>query len=256
MKKYLVLLFLLTWVVFVQYAQAQEIETSAIAKPIDIQAQVEEGDVICSYSDGFDLCRTEFDNNIYGIIVVNPPVSFEAVDENGEIYPLVITSGIARIKVSAESGNISEGNKVTSSSTPGVAKLAARNGYVIGTALEDFEPGDPQQIGKILVSVNIHPATGISTIRRDLIRALSEGITLTLLSPLDVLRYILSAFVFVASFVFAFVYFGRVGKKAVEAIGRNPLAARLIQTNVFLHIIATVAIVVAGLIVSYLILIL
>ena len=59
-----------------------------------------------------------------------------------------------------------------------------------------------------------------------------------------------------ASFVMGFVYFGRVARSGIEAIGRNPLASRIIQFNVILHILISIVIVLVGLAIAYLILIL
>ena len=53
-----------------------------------------------------------------------------------------------------------------------------------------------------------------------------------------------------------FIYFGKMSKTGVEAIGRNPLAGKQIQFNVILHLAVTVAIVLAGLAMAYFILIL
>jgi len=60
----------------------------------------------------------------------------------------------------------------------------------------------------------------------------------------------------ITSFILGFVYFGRVARSGVEAIGRNPLASRIIQFNMLLHIVMSMVIVLIGLAIAYLILIL
>jgi hypothetical protein len=69
------------------------------------------------------------------------------------------------------------------------------------------------------------------------------------------LRYLLAIIVAVMAFGLGFVYFGRVAKGGVEALGRNPLAGRAIQLSVLMNLILTVAIMVGGLVLAYIILI-
>ena len=58
------------------------------------------------------------------------------------------------------------------------------------------------------------------------------------------------------SFSLGFIYFGRVAKTGIEAMGRNPMAGKMIQLSVLFNIIVTVIIVLIGLAIAYLILIL
>jgi len=57
-----------------------------------------------------------------------------------------------------------------------------------------------------------------------------------------------------AAQLLGFVAFGRVAGRGVEALGRNPLAARVIQLGIFLNVFITVAIIAAGILVAILIL--
>ena len=58
-------------------------------------------------------------------------------------------------KVSSQNGIILKGDPLTSSSIPGVAMKATKAGRVIGYALENYENSNPEEIGSILVFVNL-----------------------------------------------------------------------------------------------------
>lgn len=235
-------------------ADAQVTSTS-ISTPVQInEGEVENGSVVCTNTEGFKLCDTIADGSLAGVVSTEPLGSIEITDlEN--TYPMV-TEGIVAVRVSALAGNISAGDLITSSEIPGVAEKAVRNGYVLGTALEDFAPSNPEDQGLILVSLNIHPAIGIAGFRSNLLDALRSGSAASILEPLASLRYILAAAVVVISFVLGFVYFGRVAREGVNALGRNPLASRSIQISIVMNIMLMIVIVLVGLGLGYLILVL
>ena len=60
----------------------------------------------------------------------------------------------------------------------------------------------------------------------------------------------------ILSFVIAVFFFGRVSTTGVEAIGRNPLAGKLIMTSVVLHLGLAAGIILIGVAVGYIILVL
>jgi hypothetical protein len=121
--------------------------------------------------------------------------------------------------------------------------------------LEDYLNTDTTVTGVMQVSIGIRPAIVATSARGNLIEALKQGLLAPTLTPLASLRYLLAMIVAVASFILGFIYFGKVAKSGVEAVGRNPLASRLIQLNVALNLILTVAIMSAGLLLAYFILI-
>ena len=138
-----------------------QINSSGFALSIPInETQAEAGDLICTQSGGFMRCNQSYSTSIYGVIVDNPSVAIE--DTELENSRLALTSGIAEVKVSVVNGNIVEGDSITSSENSGIGQKATRNGYIIGTAMEGFSSGDPNQIGNIQVAINIHPATGLT----------------------------------------------------------------------------------------------
>ncbi len=76
------------------------------------------------------------------------------------------------------------------------------------------------------------------------------------LSPLTSLRYLLAVVVTATAFGLGFLYFGRIAAHGVEALGRNPLASKIIIAGIVFNAVMTAVIVVGGLFLAYLILIL
>lgn len=169
---------------------------------------------------------------------------------------MALTTGTAVVRVTSINGNIKKGNSITSSTKPGLGELATKNGYVLGEALENYESGDSNAVGEILVTINIHLAAGLSGPRTNLLVALREGLSAPIFEPLASLRYILAALILLLAFVLGFAYFGKVSRTGVEAIGRNPLATRMIQMSILMHVVITIVIIFIGFGMAYLILVL
>jgi hypothetical protein len=232
-----------------------QIESSGVAVSTTINDSVESGDLVCNLSDGYKKCEGERDSSIFGVVIDEPAAAFEV--EGDEDVHLVQSDGNAYVKVTSRAGNISEGNLLTSSETPGTAQLAVNNGYVLGTALSGYESDSPDQVGQVLVSLNIHYSTSVSaSTRTNLLEDIRQALVAPSLAPLASLRYLLAFLIAIISFVLGFIYFGRVVRTGIEAIGRNPLARRMIQITMLFNIMITIVIVLAGLTIAYLILVL
>ncbi len=231
-----------------------QVDSSGIAISIPIEGEdVVAGSAVCSTSDGFDLCEFAYQPSMYGVVVDNPSAAFES-DEEGT--RLITTSGTAMVRVSGKQGNIEEGNFITSSDDRGIAQLADKSGFVLGSALQAFSPENPDDIGEILIALDIHPASGLAGPRSDLLQVLRQGFEYPILEPLASFRYVLAALIVLIAFTVGLVYFGTVSRAGVEAVGRNPRAGKMIQMSVLLHVLVTIVIFLIGLFVSYLILIL
>lgn len=217
------------------------------------QDAVVDGDIVCASIDGGKPCSIEYDPSMYGIFSESPAVFLE--DSNLTNSKPVITSGKAFVRVSSIGGGIKKGDFITTSTKPGLGQKATKSGNIVGIAMEDFTNTDTESVGKILVAVNVRPAIVAVSARSNLVETLRQGLLAPSLTPLASLRYVLAVLVAVSAFVLGFVYFGRVAKSGVEAIGRNPLAGRLIQLNVVLNMSLTVSIMVGGLLLAYFILI-
>lgn len=254
--KFNALIFLaLILAIFATSFVSAQVSSSGVAITAAVNdSDAQDGDIICTYPEGNLRCDSEYDPSLFGVISDNPAAAIE--DSELEDGRLIVTSGIATVRVSSANGNIAEGEFLTSSETPGVAMRADRNGYVLGVANEDYESGNPEEIGRMQVLVNVHPAAGIAGPRGDILRFIREGITFPVTGPLESLRYLLAALMVILAFSLGMIYFGRASREGIEAVGRNPLAKRVIQLTVILNIVLTIVIVLVGLGISYIILIL
>lgn len=249
-KIILVLIALITF--FPTSIDAQDTSTG-VAVTIELKG-AQDGDLVCAAQGGYKLCNKLNDPSMFGVVTDNPTAKFEATGIDNPRF--VLNSGKAKVKVSSLNGDVSEGDFITSSEKEGVGVKAKENGFVLGTAIESYSSTDPNSVGKILVSISIHPEVGLSAARSNLLQVIRQGATGVILEPLDSFRYLLAALVTIASFLLGFVYFGRVARSGVEAIGRNPLASRVIQFNMLLHVLMSIVIVLIGLAIAYMILIL
>lgn len=249
--------------VFPQLSFAQEAETDAEREKFDTSFGVayyvpikdkgaKDGDVISFTKDGYKLSTVEYDPLVVGVVAQNPAVSFNVEGNDGESP--IISKGNAYVNVSTVNGQIKKGDTLTASSIPGVAMKASLSGYVLGQAAEDYAASDPKQIGKIQVSLNVHFVTLQERKPNNLLDVFNLTALATYEQPTVVFRYFLAGFIVVLSFVFGFISFGRVASRGIEALGRNPLAGKVIQFGIFLNVLITIAIIVAGLAIAYIIL--
>lgn len=227
---------------------AQELNESVANSVTVNDPEAQDGDIVSISGGGLIRTAVEYDANLYGVISDNPAVAIENTDvENAR---LVVTTGIARVRVNNQNGAIKEGDFITSSATPGIGKRVDMGGYILGIAMEDYDSADA---GKILVSLDIRYQS-IYNARTNLVETLRLGIEAPFLTPLGAMRYLLAALIAIASFALAFLSFGRVARSGVEALGRNPLATRIIQITVIVNVILTIGILLVGLGIAYLIL--
>jgi hypothetical protein len=253
MKKIFVIVFLLF--VFIVKSISAQIDSSGVSISVTINdSDVENGAVICSSAEGYKKCSGEYYQGVLGIVTDNPAAAFEV--EGDSDVRLVLREGNANVRVSSIGGNISEGDYLTTSDTSGVAQKAERNGYVIGTALASYEFDNPDNVGKVLVSVDIHYSTSVSIKDENVLETIRKAFEAPTLAPLASLRYLLAFLIAIISFVLGFVYFGKVIRTGIEAMGRNPLASKMIQINILLNVFITVVIILGGLGIAYLILVL
>jgi len=238
----------------ISYSKAQ-ITSSGVATSIPVSdTGVLEGDIMCSYKEGNQRCKNEYDTSIFGIITDNPAASIK--DAELENTRLLATSGVARVRVSGANGNIVTGDFITSSDVAGVGKKADKNGYVVGSAIEDYNSDNPQDVGTIQIVVNVHPESSLTGQRGNLLQFIRQGLSVPIFNPIESLRYLLAVAIVIISFTLGMIYFGRASRAGIEAIGRNPLAKRVIQFTVVMNIVLTIIIVLVGLGIAYLILIL
>lgn len=256
MNKYIFSAIFLTICVLFFYTGTVHAQQSAstVAKGLPLEIETDDGDMICLIENKLVKCSSPYSSEIVGVVSKSPSAVLEFKDEAD--IQAISSDGIARVRVSTSNGAIAEGDLITSSEIAGVGQKATENGYVLGFAMENYDSVDNSAISTIIVGINIHPAAKFSNARSNLLQVLRRGVTAPIFEPLASLRYILAALIILVSFSLGFLYFGRVSRSGVEAIGRNPMAAKTIQFSILMHIVVTTIIVLAGLFISYLILIL
>lgn len=227
--------------------------SSGIATMVEIKERVSPGDIITFTLQGYKKSTTEYDPNVFGIVVDTPEVALEQTN-SANTHP-VISQGKAYVKVSSSNGIINPGDLITTSKLPGVGQKATKTGYMIGTALESHTNTNPQQIGTILVTLDIGLITQETSKTNSLMDSLKLALEAPAVSPVNALRYFLAAAIVIIGFVFAIAFFGRVSARGVEAIGRNPLASRLIMLSMIFHLGLALVIILVGIVIAYLILV-
>jgi F0F1-type ATP synthase membrane subunit c/vacuolar-type H+-ATPase subunit K len=238
---------------FVPTISAQENSLGVAVTIVVNDTNVKDGDIISFSSGGYFLSKTPYDNQIAGVITENPAIAINT-DDSSTKHPLS-SLGIVLVNVSAEGGSIKKGDPVTSSNTPGVGMKAGHSGFVIGTAADDFSSSDPKEIGQVAVNVDPHYyAVQNQTASRSLFDIANLSTIATYEQPSVILKYVIAAIIIILSFIIGFFSFGRIANTGIEALGRNPLAGRVIQFGIFLNVAITISIILAGLAVSYLVL--
>lgn len=210
-----------------------------------------DGAVICSTDVGYSLCDRAYNPNMYGVVSLTPSIYFD----NSAVgsYPIV-SSGKVYILVKGDADTIKIGDYITSSETLGIGQKAKKSGYIIGNALEAFNETDNSKTKKILVSISIKPAILSQQAGVNLMEMIKEGIDGAFLSPLSALRYVVSGLIVVLTVTISMMHFGKIAKSGVEALGRNPLAGKMIQFGILLNVVMTIVIMVVGLAIGFLIL--
>ena len=206
---------------------------------VSVDDDVRHGDIISFTGSSYRLSEGPYDDKIFGVVSMDPAIVIGS-SEDDRMVP-VLSSGRSTIRVSTINGEIQGGDLITTSAIPGIGAKATKFGFVVGTALADFRDQDPERIGWIPVAINIRSHTPLDRF---------------VARPLETLRYLLAFLIGISSVVISFIYFGKVAQSGVEALGRNPLAARLIHLGIIFNVALTIAIMLGGVSIAYLIIVL
>ena len=262
MNRFLSLLFylLLTTYYLLPTVHAQGIEATSVYEIADTAAV--EGDILVTTDKGLTRADKGFDNKMFGILVLQPVLVFRSADNKSKP---VVRSGVAEVNVTTLNGPIKYGDYVTSSPIAGKGQKAVGSGYVLGTALADFEGGDQQVdgpngkvfLGKIPVALRFeYPTLNTQNSFGRLIGILGSSFLENIGDPkklVEVIRYIAAGLVVLLSFTFGFLTFSRSIVKSVEALGRNPLAKTTIQLSILINVALLVVTGIIGIVASILI---
>ncbi|MDO8429076.1 MAG: hypothetical protein Q7S88_00415 [Candidatus Daviesbacteria bacterium] len=223
-----------------------------------------DGDIVIASAEGVVLSTRPYDKRLFGVIQSQPLLSLKRVDGTGKP---VSRNGIALVNVTTINGPIKTGDSITSSETPGKGQKATLSGYIIGTALKDFDESAATKIniagkeiltGKLPVALRMEFAE--LTNSRSLNRSFDYINNYFLQNVQDpektvqVVRYFAAILSIIISFLIGFIAFSRSIPKGIEAIGRNPLAANAIRFSIILNIAFTIITASIGIIAAVLIL--
>lgn len=234
-------------------AQKKDNISLGIANYVQIKgSDIKNGDIISSAQTGYVLSKTPYDPLVIGVVSTNPAVSLNIEGSEKDTYP-VVSAGNVLVNVTSQNGNIKAGDLITSSTIPGVGMKAKETGYVIGRALDDFSDANKAEVGSINVALNLHYSYSSSNTPTSLKDLFSLSVLATYESPSAVFKYVVAGIVIMLSFILGVVSFGRVANTGVEALGRNPLAGKMIQFGIVLNVLITLSIIVAGFGMAYLI---
>jgi hypothetical protein len=249
--------------IFTPFSSAQELQgiSFGVASNLNIiDPDAEDGDIIISTTSGFTTSKQEYESVLVGVISDNPAVSINRNSDDSQTLPTsgnerpVIPAGNAIVNVTSINGNIKKGDLITSSSLKGKGMKSSRSGYVLGTALEDFSSDDTGKVGKINITLNIHYITVNSPINTKLADVFKLSAIATFEEPIVVFRYLIASLIVIISVIIGFSSFGKTARTGVEALGRNPMAGKMIQIGIIFNTVISLAIIGAGLALSVVIL--
>lgn len=194
-----------------------------------------------------------YDSQVLGVVARNAAIILDNTSGSKNGVP-VISNGTVYVLVSTTTGKIKKGDLITSSLIPGVAQKATKDGYVLGSALEDYSESDTKKVASIAASLDLHYFNSKPTFPGTLSDIFKLVVIPTKEGPSALFKYLMAALVTLGSLVLGFMSFGRAASKGVEALGRNPAASKIIHLGIIFNVAIVVAIALAGLGVSFLIL--
>lgn len=238
----------------VQQAAAVSISSIGIANYYPISSsKVEDGDIIVSTGKGYYLSDTVYDPRVSGVVTASPAISLKAIEAQAKNSYPVVNSGIVNVKVTGTNGNIKRGDFITTSATPGTGMLANKTGYVIGAAEHDVTFSQKDDVQLVTVALNFHFLQLGSPVSSSLLDVFSLSRIAAYEQPLRVFQYVMASIILLASFVFGFLIFAKVVNTGVEALGRNPLAGKMIQLSILFNVILIIVIIMTGVSLAYIV---
>lgn len=235
--------FFIFFVLFAVNVNATSLSMSNFVPIID--KGIKDGHIIISTSKGYSLSRQPYVQNIVGVISQNSAIVFSG-QTTVKSHP-VVSSGKTSVIVSTINGPIKKGDLVTTSSITGVGMKANKSGYVLGMALSEYTTKNTKQLGTVQIALNIRYATLNINVGGNLLDIFKLSSLATYEQPLTVFKYFIATLIIFTSFFFGFFVFGRIASKGVEALGRNPLAGKMIQLGIVFNVLITVVIILSGL---------
>jgi hypothetical protein len=233
----------LTTLILISFSTAsfgQELRSGQIASNVEVNdSEAQTGDILTKSGDKLVRATKAYDSSLFGVVVEDPSVVLNK--ETAGTLP-VISYGETLVRVNDKSGEIRQGDFITSSSDAGSGQKAIDSGYILGKALEDLE-GQEGIIG-VFVNIQYRNVEGRPTFGRIfsfLLTSLERPENLP-----EVLRYLFALIVGGGAFFLGFLSFVRSLRTGVEAVGRNPMARTSIQVAMLVNLIGITILTAAG----------
>lgn len=230
-------------------AQINSLGTATVLPVTD--KKIEDGDIIIYTDKGYSKSGIAYDSRMVGVVTLNPAITLKS--ESGQKGTPVISNGIAYVKVTDTNGNIKKGDFLTSSPVAGTGMKADASGFIIGQALDDasFSAG---QTKLIQVAVNPHYTASSVSLSSNFLDIFKIGKLAATEKPSKILQYIIAGIITIVTFGAGFLIFAKTVNTGMEAMGRNPLAGRMIQLSIIFNIVLIIVILIAGTGLAYLVL--
>ena len=230
---------------FVSDVSAQEFSYGRAFEIVDSDAVT--GDIIARNDSGqYVRANIALSNQLIGVISDDVTILYE--ESEGVGIP-VILGGSALVNVSSLNGDISIGDPIIASPIEGKGQRATNlSGFIIGTALSPFTAsegtstefeGETISSGTIRIAVEPRPLgptqAGALT---NFVDQLSNLVFRSAQTPQQsevLFRYLAAAIIAAVAIGVSFRAFGGSISNGIEAMGRNPLARRQIQTAIIIN---------------------
>lgn len=210
-----------------------------------------DGDIVINATDGLRRTDLPADVRIFGVVQKNPIIVIRPVGGGQEP---IVRSGVANVNVISANGVINKGDYITSSEVRGKGQRATKSGYTLGVALAPLT-GNEGQI-PVAVKIEYTEIASARTLAR-LFDFIGAAFFKDVREPgkfVEIMRNIIAGLVVIVSFSFAFITFSRSVPKAIEAIGRNPLARRFIYLSMMFNIALIIGTILFGIVAAIVIL--
>jgi hypothetical protein len=255
-KKILPFLLLLFYLFQPFSALAQNDQGLGVAQRVEVTGKdIVAGSIISSRKSQYFLSQEAYDKNMFGVVTNKPAIEISMPEQEEGTYA-VLSAGTVPVRVSGEAGAIKKGDRVTSSSRPGIGMKAEKTGFILGIAQESFSSQTADQVKTIPVFLNIKfafaedsPASEV--ISKRMLSMVNLSAVAALEEPKEIFRYTLGGFIVLTSIGFAFFTFGKIIRDGVQGIARNPLAKNGIIVGMIFNVIINIVIVGVGLSAAY-----
>jgi len=210
------------------------------------EKNIKDGSIISFSKQVRVLSSTAYDSQASGIVSRNVGLTIYNNDRQRGLP--IISNGVVYVLVSTKNGFIKKGDQIATSTTPGVGVKAIKSGYIVGTALEDYDNTDPNRINKIAVNLNLRHFNLIITFPGFLFNLFNLIALPITKNPFYIFVYIIIGII-LASIAIIFLNLKR---SATEILKTNPNAEKNIHLIIVFNIVMVFVIILTVFTLSFL----